>query len=278
MSVIIRNLNYTYKTGTPLEKTALRGINLKLNQGEFVGIIGSTGSGKTTLIQHFNGLLKPSSGKVYIDGIDTNKKDLRQLRRKVGIIFQYPEHQLFEETVYKDISFGLLKSGFDGKKISERINMAISAVGLKENILGKSPFDLSGGQKRRVAIAGVIAMKPDILVMDEPTAGLDPGGRDELFNYISEFHKSTGKIIAIVSHNMEEVARLVQRVIVLYNGSVEMDGSPEEVFKNHERLESIGLSSPGITYFMKKLKKTVPEISESIYTVKDAVDELIKFM
>jgi len=278
MSIIVDNLSYVYMKGSPFEKRALKNVSLTIEDGEFVGIIGHTGSGKSTLIQHFNGLLKPSEGKVVINGTDIQGKDLKELRRQVGIVFQYPEHQLFEETVYKDVDFGLLKQGMRQEDIEVRVNKAIEAVGLDKSILEKSPFELSGGQKRRVAIAGVLVMNPGILVLDEPTAGLDPRGRDEIYSLITKLHEDRGMTIILVSHSMEDVARLVDRVIVMNDGTIEMDGPVREVFKNAERLESIGLSVPQITYLMKRLKRVVPEIREDVFTVKEAKAELIKIL
>jgi len=278
MSIIVDNLSYVYMKGSPFEKRALKNVSLTIEDGEFVGIIGHTGSGKSTLIQHFNGLLKPSEGKVVINGTDIQGKDLKELRRQVGIVFQYPEHQLFEETVYKDVAFGLLKQGMRQEDIEVRVNKAIEAVGLDKSILEKSPFELSGGQKRRVAIAGVLVMNPGILVLDEPTAGLDPRGRDEIYSLITKLHEDRGMTIILVSHSMEDVARLVDRVIVMNDGTIEMDGPVREVFKNAERLESIGLSVPQITYLMKRLKRVVPEIREDVFTVKEAKAELIKIL
>jgi len=278
MSIAVENLSYIYMKGTPFEKVALNNVSFKIGTGEFVGIIGHTGSGKSTLIQHFNGLLKPTYGKVYVNGIDTTSKNLKELRKHVGIVFQYPEHQLFEETVYKDIAFGLQKQGIDEKGIEEQVHRAIKAVGLNEDILMKSPFELSGGEKRRVAIAGILVMNPEILVLDEPTAGLDPGGRDEIFNFIAHLHQTVKLTIVLVSHSMEDVVKLTDRVIVLNRGSVEMDGSTRDIFKNTDRLEQIGLQAPQITYLAKKLKKTFPAINDNIYTVKEAKEEIIKHL
>jgi energy-coupling factor transport system ATP-binding protein len=276
MSIVVQNLSHVYMEGSPYEKTALCNINLKIDAGEFVGIIGHTGSGKSTLVQHFNGLLKPSSGKVYINGMDTSAKNLKELRKHVGMVFQYPEHQLFEETVYKDISFGLIKQGIMPEEIENRIRETIGLVGLEEYILQKSPFELSGGQKRRVAISGILVMNPKILILDEPTAGLDPKGRDEIFKIISDYRRESGATVILISHSMEEVARLVERIIVMNNGSIEMDGLPEDIFKNSEALESMGLTVPQITYLLKKLKKYVPEINDNIFTVKEAKEEILK--
>lgn len=278
MSIEIENLSHVYMKGSPFEKTALDNISFKIESGEFVGIIGHTGSGKSTLIQHFNGLLKPSSGKVLINGMDVTGKDLKELRRNVGIVFQYPEHQLFEETVFKDVAFGLQKQGLNEDETAARVKNAIKSVGLKDDVLEKSPFELSGGQKRRVAIAGVLVMNPGILVLDEPTAGLDPRGKDELFAIISTLHKKLGMTIILVSHSMEDVARLAGRVIVMNKGRIEMDGRPEIVFREVEKLEKIGLSAPQITYLMKRLKKFIPEINEDVFTIDEAKQEIMKFM
>jgi len=264
--------------GGPFEKTALYNINLKIDDNEFVGIIGPTGSGKSTLVQHFNGLLKPTSGKVYVNGMDTSGSSLKELRKQVGIVFQYPEHQLFEETVYKDIAFGLKKMGLKENEIEERVCNSISSVGLSKDVLHKSPFELSGGQKRRVAIAGILVMNPRILVLDEPAAGLDPRGRDEIYNLIVELHNKKGLTVILVSHSMEDIAKLARRVIVMNEGKIVMDGQVEEVFKNAEKLESIGLSVPQITYLMKKLKAIIPGLNENIFTVDEAKREIVKYL
>lgn len=278
MSIVVENLSYIYMPGTPFEKVALKNINLKIDDGEFVGIIGHTGSGKSTLIQHFNGLLKPTEGRVLINDMDTTGKDLKELRRLVGIVFQYPEHQLFEETVYKDIAFGLRKQNLPEENIREEVLKAVEAVGLSGDILEKSPFELSGGQKRRVAIAGVLVMKPSILILDEPTAGLDPKGRDEIFGFITRIHDTMGITVILVSHSMEDIARLVDRVIVMNDGAIEMDGRIEDVFSDIERLERIGLSAPQVAYLMKKLKTMFPGINDRVYTVSAARDELLKHL
>lgn len=278
MPINIENLYYTYMNGGPFEKSALHDVNIKISDGEFVGIIGHTGSGKSTLIQHLNGILKPTKGNVIINGIDTSQKNLKELRRHVGIVFQYPEHQLFEETVRKDISFGLIKQGLSQEQINERLNSSLKSVGLNEAILEKSPFELSGGQKRRVAIAGVVAMMPGILVLDEPTAGLDPRGRDEIFGYISRLHKDFKMTIILVSHSMEDIAKLADRVIVMNEGTVYMDKPSEEVYADPEILEKIGLSAPQITYLMIKLKELFPDINDKVYTVEAASSEVIKYL
>ncbi len=278
MSIAIENLSYIYMPGTPFEKAALKDVSLNIEDGEFAGIIGHTGSGKSTLIQHFNGLLKPTSGRVLINGMDTVGKNLKELRRHVGIVFQYPEHQLFEETVYKDIAFGLYKQNVPEAEVRREVMQVIESVGLSDSILEKSPFELSGGQKRRVAIAGVLAMKPGILILDEPTAGLDPRGRDEIFGVISRLHQTRGMTIILVSHSMEDVARLVSRVIVMNRGQIELDGAVADVFADPGRLEGIGLSAPQISYLMKGLKGIVPGIDDRIYTVSSARDEILRHL
>lgn len=276
MAIKIENLYFTYMNGGPFEKNALEDINIVINDGEFVGIIGHTGSGKSTLIQHFNGILKPTKGCIIVNDIDTKQKHLKELRRQVGIVFQYPEHQLFEETVKKDISFGLIKQQILNEEIEERVITSLKSVGLDETILDKSPFELSGGQKRRVAIAGVVAMQPKILVLDEPTAGLDPSGRDEIFSYIKRLHKEFNMTVILVSHSMEDIAKLADRVIVMNKGTVFMDKPSSEVYAEPEELEKIGLSAPQITYLMKKLKNIFPNINDNIFTVEEATIEVIK--
>lgn len=276
MSIKIDNLYYTYMNGGPFEKNALHDINLEINDGEFIGIIGHTGSGKSTLIQHFNGILKPTKGHVIINDIDTAQRNLKELRRQVGIVFQYPEHQLFEETVKKDIAFGLIKQGLLEDEIEKRVMASLESVGLDATILYKSPFDLSGGQKRRVAIAGVVAMMPKILVLDEPTAGLDPSGRDEIFGYIKRLHEDFNMTIILVSHSMEDIAKLADRVIVMNEGTIYMDKLSNEVYSDSEELEKIGLAAPQITYLMKRLKTIFPDIKDNIFTVEAASKEVIK--
>lgn len=278
MPINIEGLKFTYSNGGPFEKNALHDINIDIQNGEFIGIIGHTGSGKSTLIQHLNGILKPTAGRVIINGIDTKQKDLKELRRQVGIVFQYPEHQLFEDTVKKDISFGLLKQGLSEEEIQQRVISALHSVGLDESILEKSPFELSGGQKRRVAIAGVVAMMPKILVLDEPTAGLDPSGRDEIFGYIKELHRDFNMTVILVSHSMEDIAKLAGRVIVMNEGTVYMDKPSGAVYTQPDQLEKIGLSAPQITYLMKRLKTILPDIDENIFTVEAAVKELQKHL
>ncbi len=278
MPIVIENLSYTYLQDTPFEKVALQDINLRIEDGEFTGLIGHTGSGKSTLIQHFNGLLKPTSGRVLINGLETSVKNLKELRQHVGIVFQYPEHQLFEETVFKDIAFGPTKQMLSQDKVRLEVLQVIEVVGLSSDILEKSPFELSGGQKRRVAIAGVLAMRPQILILDEPTAGLDPKGRDEIFGFIKQIHLSLGITVILVSHNMEDIARLVNRVVVMNKGRIELDGTVTEVFADIKRLESMGLSAPQVAYLMKGLKGIMPEVDDRMYTVAAARDEILKHL
>ena len=267
------NVNYIYQKGTPFESQALFDINLEIADGSLVALIGHTGSGKSTLIQLFNALAKPTSGRILVDGIDVTaqKADLRLIRRMVGLVFQYPEHQLFEETVYKDIAFGPTNMGLSEKEIDERVRKSAALVGLKEKHLERSPFDLSGGQKRRAAIAGVLAMEPKVLILDEPTAGLDPKGRDDILNTIKRLHEENSDMIIIfVSHSMEDVAKTAERVIVMNEGRIETEGSVAEVFKQAERLQRIGLNVPQITLLTDKLRNAGFNLPEEIYTVKYA--------
>lgn len=273
----VKNLTYTYSIGTPFEHTACDNINFALNRGEFVGVIGHTGSGKSTLMQQLNGLLKPTSGSVLLDGKDiwSDKKLTRQARFRVGLVFQYPEYQLFEETVYKDIAFGPKNMGLSEQEIDRRVREAAKLVGLKEHHLQKSPFDMSGGQKRRVAIAGVIAMEPEVLILDEPTAGLDPVGRAEILSEIENYRKSKNATIMMVSHSMEDVARLTDRLLVLKGSHLAMDGTPEEVFARADELVEIGLNIPQITQVFLHLKKLGLNV-DSVYTIEQAVEILKK--
>lgn len=279
MSIKIENLTHIYMPETPFEKVALNNVNLTINNGDFVAIIGHTGSGKSTLIQHINGLMSPTSGKVIIDGIDINKDkaSLIDIRKKVGIVFQYPEYQLFEETIEKDIAFGPKNLRLSENEVRERVKSSMEMVELNyEKFKDKSPFDLSGGQKRRVAIAGVIAMKPNVLILDEPTAGLDPRGRDEILTQIRKLHDEYNMTIIIVSHSMEDVANIANTVIVMNNGEIVLKGTPGEVFKQSDLLESIGLGVPQVTYLMKELKKKGFNVSEDAYTIEQAKEELLK--
>ncbi len=270
---------HTYQAGSPFEKQVLKNINLKIEAGELVAIIGHTGSGKSTLIQHFNALLKPTSGSVIIDGVDisTPKIDLRQIRKKVGLVFQYPEHQLMEETVRRDIAFGPKNLGLSEEDISERVLVAAKAIGLKEELLDKSPFELSGGEKRRVAIAGVLAMEPDVLVLDEPTAGLDPAGRDELLALVKKLN-DCGMTIVLVSHSMEDVANTVRRIIVMNDETIAYDGSVCEVFSHVDELSKMGLSVPQVSLVIKKLRERGVDIPDDIYTVEQAKDAILKII
>lgn len=281
MIMKIENLNYIYNPNTPFEKHALKDINLEINHGEFIGLIGHTGSGKSTLVQHLNGLMKPTSGKIIIDGVDITeeKASLREVRQKVGLVFQYPEHQLFEETIYKDIAFGPKNLGLSEDEVEERVRGAMKSTGLDfEDLKDRSPFELSGGQKRRVAIAGVIAMKPKILVLDEPTAGLDPRGRDEILGEVQELFKREGITIILVSHSMEDIAKLVDRILVMHRGEVAIDGKTRQVFKRADELEELGLGIPQITKFMKELKVKDNNVKDTILTVEEAKEETLKYL
>ncbi len=271
----IKNLNYIYSIGTPFEHKALDNVSFAVNRGEFVGIIGHTGSGKSTLMQQLNGLLKPTSGSVLLDGKDiwSDKKLTRQARFRVGLVFQYPEYQLFEETVYKDIAFGPKNMGLKADEIDRRVREAASFVGLREDQLQVSPFDLSGGQKRRVAIAGVIAMEPEVLILDEPTAGLDPVGRAEILANIESYRKAKNATIMMVSHSMEDVARLTDRLLVMNGSKLAMDGTPAEVFTHAEELVEMGLSIPQVTQVFLHLRKMGLDVT-NVYTIDQAVTEL----
>ena len=275
------NVNYIYQQGMPFERQALYDVNIEIEDGSLVALIGHTGSGKSTLIQHFNALVKPTSGKIIINGIDVTapKADLRLVRKTVGLVFQYPEHQLFEETVYKDIAFGPKNMGFSDEKIDKRVRESAALVGLKEKHLTRSPFDLSGGQKRRVAIAGVLAMNPKVLILDEPTAGLDPKGRDEILATIKKLHEENKEMIIIfVSHSMEDVAKTAERVIVMNDGHVEMQGTVAVVFAQAEHLQKIGLNVPQVTLLTDKLRLAGYDLPEHIYTVKYAADAIKKLI
>ena len=281
MSIKIESLTHVYMPGSPFEKVALKDINLTIDDNDFVALIGHTGSGKSTLIQHLNGLLSPTKGKIYIDGIDITEKNVKlvDIRKKVGLVFQYSEYQLFEETIEKDIEFGPKNLGLSDEEIHQRVVKAMEMVGLDyEEYTDKSPFDLSGGQKRRVAIAGVIAMNPKTLILDEPTAGLDPKGRDDILAQIKKLHDDYGMTIILVSHSMEDVANIADKVIVMNNGSVELQGPIDTVFKEVEKLESIGLGVPQVTYLMLKLKALGFDVSDGIYTIKQAKEEIIKLL
>ena len=274
------NLSYLYSPDTPFEKKAIKDINLTVNEGEFVGVIGHTGSGKSTLVQHLNGLLKPTSGKVYINGEDiwANPKDIRRFRFKVGLVFQYPEYQLFEETVYKDISFGPKNMGLSEAEIDAHVRQAAKMVGLPEEVFEKSPFELSGGQKRRVALAGVIAMEPEVLILDEPTAGLDPGGRKQILQLIKDYHFSMNNTILLVSHSMEDVASCAEKVLVMNNGTVEYFEEVDKVFTHAEELEKLGLDIPEITKICTELRKMGYPIDADTYTVEHAKEQILSML
>ena len=273
----VRNLDYIYSAGTPFEHKALDNVSFALTPGEFVGIIGHTGSGKSTLMQQMNGLLKPTSGQVLLDGVDiwSDKKLTRQARFRVGLVFQYPEYQLFEETVYRDIAFGPKNMGLDEKEVDRRVREAAGFVGLTEQQLEVSPFDLSGGQKRRVAIAGVIAMEPEGLILDEPTAGLDPVGRAEILGNIEAYRQAKNATIMMVSHSMEDVARLTDRLLVMNGSRLAMDGTPSEVFSRAQELLAMGLNIPQVTQVFLELKKLGLDV-KSVYTMEQAVAEIVR--
>ena len=280
MPVEIKNLSHVYSEGSPFEFQALKDIDITIEDGSFVGIIGHTGSGKSTLIQHLNGLLTPTSGTVLVDGEDIfskKKNELIQLRHRIGLVFQYPEHQLFEETVHKDVAFGPKNQGLSEEDINQRVQQSIKMVGLNyDDVKDKSPFELSGGQMRRVAIAGVLAMEPSVLILDEPTAGLDPRGREEILAQIKYLHKKKKMTVILVSHSMEDIGRLVEKILVMNAGEVVFFDTPNRVFTEIETLERIGLAVPEVTYLMRKLKEKYPEIREDIFTVEAAKDEILK--
>ncbi len=272
------DLTYVYSQGMPFEKTAVDCVNLEIEKGEFVGVIGHTGSGKSTLIQHFNGLLRPTSGKIYLDGKDIweDKKNIRQVRFRVGLVFQYPEYQIFEETVYKDIAFGPKNMGLSQSEIDGRVRRTAEAVGITEDILERSPFELSGGQKRRVAIAGVMAMEPEVLILDEPTAGLDPKGREKILGQIKQYHKNTNCTVLLVSHSMEDVARFASKILVMNDSRLFCYDTPQAVFRRSEEISEMGLTVPQITRVFDMLKKRGIDIHDEIYTVKYAAELLMQ--
>ena len=278
MAIIIHELEHRYEDGSAGEKVALHDVNIKIEQGEMIGLIGHTGSGKSTLIQHLNGLLKPSSGAVFYDGKDINDSDFskKKLRSKVGLVFQYPEYQLFESTVIDDVKFGPKNIGMDSLKIDMNSFEALKQVGIGEDLLDVSPLELSGGQKRRVAIAGVLAMEPEVLILDEPTAGLDPSGRDEILDLIAKLHKERNLTVILVSHSMEDVARYVERLIVMNHGTVAFDETPGEVFSHYKELEKIGLMAPQVTYVMEGLARRGVTLPHNAITVQEAVDSILQ--
>ncbi|RGT71782.1 energy-coupling factor transporter ATPase [Ruminococcus sp. AF18-22] len=277
MSIKLEDISYVYSPGTAYEQHALKHISLEIPQGQFVGIIGHTGSGKSTLIQHFNGLMKATSGKLYYEGKNIYEEgyDLKTLRSQVGLVFQYPEHQLFETDVLSDVCFGPKNQGLSAAQCKERAVEALELVGLPEKYYDRSPFELSGGQKRRTAIAGVLAMHPKVLVLDEPTAGLDPRGRDEILDQIEALHKKTGITVILVSHSMEDIARYVERILVMNQGEKMLDGAPKEVFAQYQELEAVGLSAPQVTYIMHDLKKRGLQVRTDVTTVEEAAREIL---
>jgi len=281
MPIVVDNLSHVYNPDSPLEARALDQVNLEVRDGEFLGLIGSTGSGKSTLIQHLNGLLRPTSGRVLVDEVEitaTSKGSLKAVRKKVGLVFQYPEHQLFEETVRRDVGFGPRNLGLGPDEVEERVREAITMVGLPETVLERSPFELSGGQVRRVAIAGVLAMRPKVLILDEPTAGLDPRGREEILGQVRRLHRDFGLTVVLVSHSMEDVARLAQRLVVLHRGRVALEGLPREVFSHAEELTRLGLGVPQVTSLLQALRQRGLPLRQDVLTVEEARDELARWL
>lgn len=278
MSILVHELEHIYSQGTAYEKKAIYNVNLKIEDGEFVGLIGHTGSGKSTLIQHLNGLLKPTKGGIYYNGEDISDKDfsLKKLRSKVGLVFQYPEHQLFENTVIDDVQFGPKNIGMEPLQVELKSFDALKQVGIGEDLLDVSPLELSGGQKRRVAIAGVLAMEPEVMILDEPTAGLDPEGRDEIYELVAKLHRENNMTVIIVSHSMEDMARYVERLVVMNEGTIQYDGTPAEVFSHYKELEKIGLMAPQVTYVIEELTKAGIRLPHNAITVEQAVDSIMK--
>lgn len=280
MQIVFDHVDYVYGGGTNFEKHALRDISFKIDKGEFIGLIGHTGSGKSTLIQHMNGLIRATGGKIYYNGEDIydSKYNMSQLRSKVGLVFQYPEHQLFETTVFKDVSFGPRNLGLDKLEIDLRTYEALKMVGLGDDLIDASPFELSGGQKRRVAIAGILAMKPEVLILDEPTAGLDPRGRDEILDQIARLHEERKITVILVSHSMEDVAKYVDRILVMNKGSLVMDQDTRSVFARYKELEEIHLAAPQVTYVMNALKEKGFNVNTELTTVDEAKDEIMRLL
>ena len=278
MAIILDHVSHLYEEGTAMEAAALKDVNLVIPDGQFIGLIGHTGSGKSTLVQHLNGLMKPTSGSIYYNGADihTDGFDKKNLRSKVGLVFQYPEHQLFEIDVFKDVCFGPRNMGLEEKEVELRAYEALKQVGLEDEYFYQSPFDLSGGQKRRVAIAGVLAMKPEVLILDEPTAGLDPKGRDEILDQIALLRKKTGITVVLVSHSMEDVAKYVDRIVVMNQGCVMYDDEPGMVFRHYKELEQVGLAAPQVTYIMQELKKKGLDVDTDVITIEEARDGILK--
>lgn len=280
MSIILDKVNHSYSQGTAYQIQALQDINLEISDGEFIGIIGHTGSGKSTLIQHMNGLVKATSGGIYFNGQDIYDEDynMKELRSKVGLVFQYPEHQLFETTIFADVCFGPKNLGLTRREVELRAYEALRSVGFPEELYFQPPFDLSGGQKRRVAIAGVLAMKPEVLILDEPTAGLDPAGRDEILDLISKMHKELGITVVLVSHSMEDVAKYVDRIIVMNQGTIMYDGAPKDVFRQYRALEEVGLAAPQVTYLMHELSAHGLPVDLDATTVEEAKKSILRVL
>ena len=278
MSIMLDHVSYVYNENSAMESKALGDISFKIENGEFVGLIGHTGSGKSTLVQLLNGLLKPTGGNVYFNGADINDKeyDRNKLRSSVGLVFQYPEHQLFEETVFKDVCFGPVNMGLERKEVELRAYDALKKVGLEDDCFYQSPFDLSGGQKRRAAIAGVLAMRPEIMILDEPTAGLDPKGRDDILNLISHLREETGMTIILVSHSMEDVAEHVSRILVMNRGMLIYDDEPRKVFAHYKELEKIGLAAPQVTYIMQQLRQDGYDVRTDCLTLDEAEEDILR--
>lgn len=278
MALILDKVNYTYEAGSGFEKHALKDVSCAIDKGEFIGLIGHTGSGKSTLIQHMNGIIKATSGNIFFDGEDIYDKDydMRKLRNKVGLVFQYPEHQLFETDIFKDVCFGPRNQGLSEKNVQLRAFEALRLVGLEENLYYQSPFDLSGGQKRRAAIAGVLAMRPDYLILDEPTAGLDPKGRDEILGHIRKLHDETGIAVILVSHSMEDVARYVDRIMVMNQGQLIYDDKPRNVFAHYKELERVGLAAPDVTYIMNELRGAGLDVDTDAITIEEAKESILR--
>ena len=278
--ITVDNITHTYGAKSPFEQHAVRGVSLEIREGELLGIIGHTGSGKSTLIQHLNGLLRPDTGRILLDGKDIweNPKQIRDVRFQVGMVFQYPEHQLFEDTIYKDIAFGPKNRGLSEEEIDRRVRRAAAYVGLPEELLEKSPFDLSGGEKRRAAIAGVMAMEPRVLILDEPTAGLDPRGREQVLAMIKDYQQTRGTTVLLVSHSMEDIARVADRVLVMAKGQVAMLDTVERVFSRAEELERIGLTVPAVTKILLLLRRSGVAVDTAAYTVRQAADQLLTLL
>ena len=277
MAIILDHVSHIYEEGTTMEVAALKDVSLVIPDGQFIGLIGHTGSGKSTLVQHLNGLMKPTSGHIYYNGADIHEEGFKkkELRSKVGLVFQYPEHQLFEIDVFSDVCFGPKNMGLTEKEVQLRAYAALKQVGLEDDYFYQSPFDLSGGQKRRVAIAGVLAMKPEVLILDEPTAGLDPKGRDEIFEQIVKMHEENNMTIILVSHSMEDVAQYVKRIIVMNQGQVMYDDVPANVFRHYKELETVGLAAPQVTYLMHEMREAGFDVNTDISTVEEAVKEIL---